>query len=328
MRRLRTGSTGLSLLFLLAAVPLLAGDTLTEFDVARIRTVASVAVSPDGSRIAYTLSVPRRPFEEEDGPSWVELHVVSREGASRGYVIGQVTVGEISWTKDGREIAFLAKRGKDENRCLYAIAADGGEARNVLCHGAEITGYSLSPAGRRVAFLAADGVPKSRKDLEKKGFNEQVYEESAKPVRIWIGSLEGGAAAPRALDIAGSASELQWSPAGNLLAFAVAPTSLVDDGYMRRRVRIADADSGKIMARVENPGKLGAIAWSPDGKNLAYIAGADANDPAAGRLMTVPSTGGTPQDLLPGYEGHVVRIAWKDADSVMWVGAEGVETVL
>lgn len=327
MRRRRTCSTGFSLLCLLAAFPLWAADTLTPFDVAKIKTVTSVAVSPDGSRIAYILTVPRRTADEEDGPAWAELHVAGRDGGSRGYVTGAVTVGEISWARDGKEIAFLAKRGKDENRCLYAIPADGGEARKLLCHGAEISGYSFAPDGKRVAFLAPEEAPKTRKDLEKRGFNQQVYEESARPVRIWVASTEG-AARPRALDIAGSASELKWSPAGSLLAFALAPTSLVDDGYMRRRVTVADADSGKVLARIENPGKLGAIAWSPDGKNLAYVAGADANDPSAGRLMTVSPAGGAPRDLLPGYEANVARIAWRNPDTVMYVSAEGVESVL
>ena len=328
MRRRSACSTGFWLLCFLAALPLAAAETLTPFDVAKIRTVTSVALAPDGSRIAYTLAVPRRPFDEEDGPAWVELHVVGRDGASRGYVTGPITVGGITWMKDGREIAFLAKRGKEENRCLYAIAADGGESRKILCHGADISGYSLAPDGQRVAYLAVEETPRARKDLEKKGFNQQVYEESAKPVRIWIASMSGGDSKPKALDIPGSASDLHWSPAGNLLAFAVAPTSLVDDGYMRRRVTIADADSGKIVAKVENPGKLGAIAWSPDGKNLAYIAGNDANDPSAGRLLTVSSAGGMPRDVLPGYEANVARIVWRDADNVMFVSGEGVESVL
>ena len=328
MRRLRVCSIGFSLLGLLAALPLAAADTLTSFDVAKIRTVTSVALAPDASRIAYSLSVPRRPFDEEDGPAWVELHVVGRDGASRGYVTGAVTVSEISWTKDGKEIAFLAKRGKEENRCLYAIAADGGESRKILCHGADISGYSLAPDGQRVAYLAPEETQKARKELEKKGFNQQVYEESAKPVRIWIASMSGDAPETKALDIPGSASDLHWSPAGNLLAFGLAPTSLVDDGYMRRRVTIADSYSGRIVAKIENPGKLGAIAWSPDGKNLAYIAGGDANDPSAGRLLTVSSAGGMPRDVLPGYEANVARIVWRDADNVMFVSGEGVESVL
>jgi dipeptidyl aminopeptidase/acylaminoacyl peptidase len=89
-----------------------------------------------------------------------------------------------------------------------------------------------------------------------------------------------------------------------------------------------DADSGRIVARAENPGKLGEIAWSPDGRNLAYVAGADANDPSAGRLMMIAASGGRARELLRGYEGNVSHIAWLDADRVIFVGDEGVQTIL
>ncbi len=327
MRLLRPGSVRFALLILFAASPLAAADTMTSFDVARLRNVSSVALSPDGSRVAYTLSVPRRTLEEEDGAAWAELHVVGRDGVSRPFVTGAVNVADIAWTKDGREISFLAKRGKDEQRCLYAISADGGEARRLLCHEADITSYSFGPDGKRVAYLASAAVSKKEKDFEKKGFNQQVYEESARAVRIWVANLEGNAK-PKALEVNGSASELHWSPAGPLLAVALAPTSLVDDGYMNRRVTILDADSGKAVARAENPGKLGGVAWSPDGKNVAYTAGADANDPSAGRLMMIAASGGAARELLRGYEGNVGHIAWPDSDRVMFVGAEGVQTIL
>ena len=319
---------GLALLLLLASWPLAAAEGLTPFDVARLRSVTSVAMSPDGSRIAYTLLVPRRILDEEDGPAWTELHVVGKDGVSRPFVTGAVNVGNVVWTRDGRELVFLARRGKDEHRCLYAISSDGGEARRLLCHGADIASFDLAPDGKRVAFLATEETPKRERDLEKKGFNQQVYEENARPARIWVGSLQESGTKPKVLEVPGSASGLRWSPAGSLLAVAIAPTSLVDDSYMKRRVTIVDADSGKVVARVENPGKLGQIAWSPDGRNLAYLAGADANDPSAGRLMAVSSSGGAPRELLPGYEGDAVRIAWRDAGTVMFIGDEGVETML
>src|SRR6202162_3362348 len=88
MRLPRPGFVRLALLLLLAAWPLAAADTLSPFDVARLRSVSAVAISPDGSRIAYTLSVPRRTLEEEDGAAWAELHMVGRDGVSRPFGTG------------------------------------------------------------------------------------------------------------------------------------------------------------------------------------------------------------------------------------------------
>jgi len=325
----RTLRFGLIVLVLTAAAGALsAAETFNPFHVAKLRSVTTVSISPDGSKTAYVLSVPRQPLKEDDGPAWEELHLLSRDGVSRALVTGEVNVSVVAWIPDGRGIAFLAKRGKDDEKSLYVIPSDGGEARRVLAHGAEITAYSFRPDGQRVAFLAKEPEPKEQKELAKKGFNQEIFEESAKPVRLWVAALEKGEAkgTTKLLEVAGSASELHWSPAGARLAVAIAPTSLVDQSYTSRKVHVLDADSGKVLARLENPGKLGDVAWSPDGKFLALVSAADPNDPAEGRLMVASASGGALRDVLPGYEGHVRHIAWQDAETVMFLADEGVWT--
>ena len=77
------------------------GADLEKFDafhVAKVRSVTSAAIAPDGSKVAYVLSVPRRLPAEEDGPAWAELHVVSREGKSKPYLTGEVNVADVQWT--------------------------------------------------------------------------------------------------------------------------------------------------------------------------------------------------------------------------------------
>ena len=52
---------------------------------------------------------------------------------------------------------------------------------------------------------------------------------------------------------------------------------------MFRKVHIVDLKTGKA-TNLNNPGKLGQLAWSPDGKKLAMITGEDKHDPKEGRL--------------------------------------------
>ena len=316
----------LALLLAALAAPLAAKELLAPRHVAKLRSVSAAVISPDGSRIAYVLTVPRPPLAEKDGPAWAELHVVDESGASRRYVTGQVNVGGVAWKPDGKKISFLAKREGDEHRALYVIPVDGGEARRALAFETDITAYSWSPDGKRVAFLAAMPETPAKKKLKEKGFSQQIYEEDVPLVHVWVAAVGEKAEKPRALDLPGSASELEWSPVDNRLVVALAPTPLVDDDLMSRKVHVVDADTGKVLARFDNPGKLGEVAWSPDGKKLALISAADINDPAAGRLMVAPASGGPLRDLLPGYEGHVSDIAWQDADTVMFLGGEGVGT--
>jgi dipeptidyl aminopeptidase/acylaminoacyl peptidase len=315
-------------LFLTCLTPPLAAQTLTPHDVANLRNVREVALSPDGQQIAYLLEVPRNPLQDENGPAWTELHLVRSTGESRPFVSGDVNVGFIRWRPDGNSVSFLAKRGKDEHRSLYSIPAAGGEARRLVAHGADITFYSWSPDGDRVAFLAAEAVDKKREEQRKKGFNAEIYEEELRPVKVWIANLAQDAAEPRALDLPGSASELHWSPNGDRLAVALAPTPLVDDHYMNRRVRLVDPETGSILLQIENPGKLGQVTWSPDGNRLAMISAADIHDPLEGRLMVASTSDGVLRDLLPGWEGHLRAFVWRDPQTIVYLADQGVTTGL
>jgi dipeptidyl aminopeptidase/acylaminoacyl peptidase len=298
--------------------------------VARLKSVAAVRMSPDGTQIAYLLRVPRKPFQDDDGPAWSELHVVNQAGRSRPFITGPVDVSAVQWTPDGRGVSFLSKRGKDEHKSLYVIPIDGGEARKVLAAETDVAAYSWSPDGSEIAYLATEKLPADHKKRQDKGFGQEIFEEDWRPVRVWISKpswdADSDPAKPRMLELPGSASELHWAPVGRRLALALAPTPSIDDEYMRRKVRVVDVDTGTVLARLENPGKLGQIAWSPDATHLAMISAEDLHDPSAGRLMAASAQGGPLVDLLPAYDGEVTAIAWQDAKTVMFLGDEGVWT--
>ncbi len=304
-------------------------DILTPLDVAALRNVGDVAVSPSGARIAYTVSVPRRPGLDDDGAPWVELWVLDRDGeAPRPFVTGQVNVADISWTPDGRHIAFTAKRGDDKFRRLYWIPADGGEARVAAALGTDIAGYSVAADGERVVLMAAEPEPESVRKLRDKGFKQQVYEEDARPVRLWLGrAFAKGTNAWRRIPVEGSVRRVVWSPVADRLAVAVTPTPLVDDGLIRQQVRVVDLDGG-LVGEVVREGKLGAFEWSPDGRRLALIAAEDRHDPDAGRLYVASGDGGPVRDLLPGFEGKVMHLGWAGDGALIVAAARGVESVV
>ncbi len=305
-----------------------ANEELTPHHVAKIQSVGSIAISPDGSQVAYTLSVPRDPFEQKNGSAWAELHLVGKDGEIRPYITGEASVASIAWTPDGKSISFLAKREGDDERSLYVIPIRGGEARKVLEHEASISSYAWGPDGTWVAFLSTEKVSKEKKKLKDKGFNQEIYEEEWRAAEIWIATLGEDAKEqkPRRLPLPGSASSLSVSPNGELLAVGLAPSSLVDDSYMARKVRIVDRKSGDIVAKIDNPGKLGDIKWSPDSRHLAMISAIDINDPADGRLMVASASGGSLTEILPKFRGHVAAIAWQDDQTVMYIGDQGCET--
>ena len=301
------------------------GMTLEQ--IAKTRSVSQAEISRDGTQVAYTLSIPREIGVDDDGPAWSELHVVDRNGNSRGFVTGKVNVGAPAWLADGREIAYLAKRQGDETRALYRIPLHGGESRVAAKLKSDVSAFSLSPDGRRAALLASQPESDALKAAKKQGFSQKVYEEDWRPVELWIADLGDAAGEPRRVPVEGSVQAVSWSPAGDRLALLVAPRQLTDDTLVFTHVRIVAAD-GKVLGKVENPGKISGLSWSPDGEHLAFISAHDKHDAQQGRLFVVGKHGGAWRDLLPGLEGHVTDIEWRDGNSVLFVSQEGVQSRL
>lgn len=302
------------------------GTGLTPHDVARIRTVSAPVVSPDGKRIAYLLNVPRDPLSEEDGTAWRRLQVFDvTSGTSREYVGGDLRTGSPGWTPDGESVTYLARREGDSGTALYAIPVGGGESRKIFEHETSISAYAFSPDGRRVAFLSRDPEPEYRAKMRKRGFVQEVYEEDDPFTRVWIAEI-GRAGSARMLPLEGHASVVDWAPDGGRLVVALAPTPLVDDSYMKRRLRIVDASTGAVLAKIENPGKLGQVAFSPDGRHVAFVSAESIHDPKEGRLMVADAADGSFRDVLPGLEGHIAGFAWRDAGTLTYLSDEGVET--
>jgi len=316
------------LITLFASSGAVADGPLTPADVARLRIVTGVSISPDGKWIAYTLAVPRDLNSDDDGGAWVELHVVGPDGASRPFITGEVNVGNVAWKPDSSGVSFLAKRGKDKHRSLYVIPVDGGEARRVLSHEDAVGGYSWAPGGDRVAFLAHEKEDKKRKERKDKGFSQEIYEEEDRAQFVWIGTVDDEDAKPRKLELPGSATDVSWSPAGDRLAVVLAPSPRIDDEYMKKRTHVVDVESGRSLTEIATVGKLGATAWSPDGKQLALIGAENINDPAEGRLLIADASTGAFREVLPNYPAHVAQIAWSGPDTVMYVAENGMHSTL
>lgn len=301
-------------------------DPFTPYDIAKIKTVIDAKLSPDGSSTAYTLNVQRNPFEDEDGDAWSELHVVDAEGNVRPFITGQREVSDIQWLPDGSGISFLEDPEGVEHESLFLIPADGGEERLLLEHSEDIDEYVWNPGGNKVAFIAKEPKSVVIEELEEQGFDQEVYEEDWRHDRVWIADLSNETPDVQMFNLDGSASEIHWSPDGQRLALALAPTPLIDDYYMYRRIRIVEAATGSVVTQIDNPGKLGEIAWSPDSEHIAFISGEDIHDTAAGRLMVANASSGEFASILNNYLGHVEDIAWKDNNTIYFLGAEGVAT--
>ncbi|MDH3283190.1 MAG: S9 family peptidase [Acidobacteriota bacterium] len=330
--------SGTAFLALVVAVPLLApavsAERMTPEDVARVRLVVEARISPDGQRVAYALAVPRQPGKDENGPAWTELHVAASDGTGhRTFVGGDVNVSHLRWSPDGSLISYLARRGDDEHAAIYGIPLGGGESFKVVEHETGVTSFDWRPDGKAIAFVAQQKQDEDKKKQQDDGFNQEIYEEDWHSRLVHVADVRLDASEEthdvRTLEgLPGQAWHVAFSPDGRALAVDLSPTPLIDERYMFRRIHIIDAESGEVRAKIDNPGKLGPLRWSPDGTSIVMISAADINDPKEGRLLAASATGGPLRDLLPGLadKGHVEDFRCAGDGSIVFLASVGVSS--
>lgn len=297
---------------------------LTPLQVAKIKSVSDVTISPDGNNVAYTLRVQADPREENRTADY-ELHLLNLlSGESTPYVT-TMSVSSVRFRPEHNSITFLGKRSSDPVNGIYEISMQGGEAQKVFSFSTSIAGYEWGPDGNHLAFMAPE--PKNGNQDKTLPYQPEIYEENLTQRRGYVTNLAEENNYLHRLQQEGSIYQMRWSPDGQRLAIAIAPTPLVDDYYMHQQVKIVNHRGDSVFAEVNHRGKLGQVAWSPNGKLLAMIAGADIHDPIDGRLFVVSAEGGTPNNLKPDYEGKFEQFRWTDNNTLHFLASQGVWSV-
>lgn len=307
-------------------------DGLTPLDVAKLQAAGGAQISPDGRYLLYTVSIPRDPGQADfkNGPADPELHLYDlKTKADRVFIAGDDNLRALGWGPDSRFISFLSKRGEDKKTSLYTISVDGGEAVRRLSFSEDIRSYDIAPDGKRVAFIATDPVPSEVEKRKGLGFDPEIFEEDWRTSRLYLSSLDADTSKLEPLAIEGHLSEVEWSPkAGDdRLLVVTAPNPGVDASLVYRRLHVVDT-SGKVIASMANPGKLGTSKWSPDGTMVAYTAGIDAHDPDESGFFVADSKTGASKNLIAGVEGKVDAFAWKSPSQLLTAMSFGADSRL
>ena len=326
MRRVR----GLvSIAALCCATPVLViAQGLTPEQVVTLQSVTSVAISPDGQQIAYTLIQPRG---EEDlpGPSFSELWVVpATGGASRAIVRQPISASRPSWSPDGQMLTFVGRIKEHHPQTqVYGVPAAGGEPRQLTNSPDGVMAYAWSPSGDAIAYTARESVPEDVAAQRARGDDAQVAGEGQRHVRLWLERL--GTGGRRALTPENrTVWAFAWAPDGRTLAVQTTSSSEIDHSYMFRQLSAVSVTGGSLMPLTETPGKLGGMAWSPDGAKLAFLGATSTNDPLAQSVFVVPAGGGQALNRTPGYSGSATWVGWLDDGTLLFMASEGTQRVL
>ena len=305
----------------------------TPHDIFRLQRVSEVAISPTGSHVAYTVNI-ERPFEEGAGSDYRELHVLNlATGESTAYITGKNFLSSVQWKPDGKQVTFVAKLGDAKSNTLYGINLSGGSWFEIASPSG-MSSYQWRPDGKAIAYIANESTgahsreERMSKLYERMGFNAEVLEENIVNKALFVYDLETKEA--QQWSKSGSVFDYEWSPKGDRLAAQIAPRNLVDDSYMFKDIYIVNSLGQQML--VDVPGKLGHMAWSPDGKYLAFNAAVDINDPASGNLFAVDAsssiTWSSVKNYTKDFEGTVTRVMWKDNTTMMFTSEESVDHTL
>ncbi|MEL6876882.1 MAG: S9 family peptidase [Pseudomonadota bacterium] len=306
-----------------------AARPMTPEDVAKIESVGAMAVSPDGSRIAFTTSsLPDVTEGEDDGTFTQELKVATGPNVARAYLPDDVSPRGIDFSPDGRMVSFLWAKD-DEDRAVWGIPVDGGTYTKLAAiEDANVRSYRWSENGDTLYLLANADEDKQRDKQSKAGFNARVYEEEFKRARMFAATVGTEIdEEPREIALPGFVSAFDVAPGDAFAIVETAPTPLVDDSYTKKRVNIIDLATGDIRAVVETPGKIDDVEIAPSGDQLSLIAGVDMNDPAATTLHLVEVSSGDYFALNAGAAEAVVDTEWLGDGrlaAVVHIGAQSV----
>ena len=258
--------------------------TIEPADLFRLKFVTGAQLSPDGKRVAYTITHVDAEKDKEYSAIWM---MSLETGETRQFTSGTARDGNPKWSPDGKQIAFISTRS--EKPQIYVIPVDGGEARAItsLKQGA---GGALewSPDGKQIAFST---VPNEEpRDMTKPyrvtrhvyRFDSMAYLDDSVQA-LYVISVDGGEAR-KLTDDKYMSGNPQWSPDGKSILYTA---SMYPDTHKAfyARLRLIDIESGEIRTLTDDWGSVGAFAWLPDGKRIAF--------------------GGATHDLPPGSKSDI-----------------------
>nr|NIR46919.1 hypothetical protein [candidate division KSB1 bacterium]NIR68518.1 hypothetical protein [candidate division KSB1 bacterium]NIS22532.1 hypothetical protein [candidate division KSB1 bacterium]NIT69376.1 hypothetical protein [candidate division KSB1 bacterium]NIU23037.1 hypothetical protein [candidate division KSB1 bacterium] len=249
--------------------------TLTPEMVVDLKFVSDVKMDPSGKKIAYILNIPRSP-EDKPGKRWTELWVASVDGTTRQFTSSDYrTAMEPEWSPDAQRIAFRSKPvDTDEKIQVYIIPVNGGEATPITDSKSGVRAFRWSPDGKWIAYTATE--PKTEEEMkdEKKGRDWNVVDHNYKHHRLWAVEVASGEA-HKVIEKDMTVWSFEWSPDSEKIVVQASETPKVDASYMFKDLYSVPVKSGELTLLTKTEGKLGSMAWSPDGKKIAFLGGVD-----------------------------------------------------
>lgn len=279
----------------------------------RVKGVDDVQVSPDGHRVAFTVT--GHVIGTETSEPRTEIWLAEADG-SRAL---RLTRGSFPrWSPDGKWIALLSNRSGETN--IWRVHPDGGEPQQLTHLKSGVAGFKWSNDGARIAFSAPVDATAEVDQRRKEKTDWQEVGADYPYQRLWLIKAEPNAAprllTPQKLSLGGAfgGGWLDWSPDDRRIVFAHMPRPRFDD-WRKTDISEVEIDSGRIRTVAATPAAEDWPLYSPDGRWIAYRV----SDIPPGwgidfRVYVVPASGGPARPLAETFNREPALVGWM-ADS-------------
>ncbi|HXG57364.1 MAG TPA: S9 family peptidase [Vicinamibacterales bacterium] len=266
------------------------GRAMTIEDLIVAPRVADPQLSPDGRTVVFVRTL----TDGKTGRRNADIYRVPADGsgAATSLIAGDKSENTPRWSPDGRRIAFLANR--DGAMQVYVADADGGNVKKVtnLAAGAQPP-LVWSPDSSRVAFVS-DVYPECADEACNKKTLDEAEQNPVKVHRL-----------TRLL-------YRHWDEWRERMRHHVFVASVADG--RTRDLTPGDFDSPPTQQ------EDAALAFSPDGRTLAFVSNREGNDKEAwttnNDVWLVPVDGGDARKLTPNPAADTHPLFSRDGKTV------------
>jgi dipeptidyl aminopeptidase/acylaminoacyl peptidase len=298
--------------------------------------VSDPQLSPDGKRVAYTVTIVEVAKNRRQSAIWMALADGSR--APWPFTGGAASASSPRWSPDGRFLAFLSSRPTgDESTSdapraqVHLLPMDGGEARRVTSLKNGVSAYVWSPDGTRLALLSrtgpTDALPNVKDRTDARHYRHRIYKLNGpgwfddKSAHVFVVDVAGGAAKQITDGDDTDDQDPRWSPDGKRIAFVSNRTGKAREGSDDTDVFVVGVDGGALTKVSDHAFTDRSPRWSPDGHTIAFVG--EERDGEHPQIFLAPAAGGAPStraakdlDLIPG------NLEWGDGGHALYFDAD------
>ncbi|MBC7811764.1 MAG: S9 family peptidase [Burkholderiales bacterium] len=267
---------------------------------------SEVHLSLDGRYASFVLGTSHKP--DKDTPAQKAIHIVEIATRKTRRFTGSHTANNDlpRWSPDSQQLAFVSNRANADEMQLYAMPIHGGEARQLTDLRGDVDAPMWSPDGDWIAFLY-NGTLDKRHDPD-----PIVVDENTPFNRIWLVNTETRELNPVTPESC-HVFEYAWSLDGKKLVILTSTHPNPAEGWYSAQPHVIDLHTGDMRQLFHVTHQMGRLAWSPDGKSIAFVSGVMSDEGnVSGEVYVVSTSGGEPRCLTADVEHSITWIEWRD----------------